>query len=133
VRITKQKKIIVSVLSKREDHPTATELYSEVKEIIPKISLGTVYRNLDLLTKKGMIQVIDVAGKEKRYDPKKEKHYHFKCLSCGALEDIPVAIKPPEVDIHDAWFDGRVVEGFTLEMIGLCPDCAAKRSDSGDA
>lgn len=126
-RNTRQKEIVLSVLKERCDHPTAQEIYEAVRMELPRISLGTVYRNLEVLSENGTIRKIDAAGREKRYDANRVRHFHFRCLNCGKVEDIPVSLSPPSGNLSDPWFSDRKVYGFSLEMTGLCPGCTLKR------
>jgi len=130
VRLTEQKRIILATLREREDHPSAEILYELVREKMPNISLGTVYRNLERFVQKGLAQRI-VTDRERRYDPIVTPHFHFRCERCGSIEDVPVEIPLPDYDRGHPWFRDRRISGFAMEVYGLCPDCVRKRA--GDA
>lgn len=122
-RMTKQRKTILKVLKNTDSHPTADEIYEEVKKEIPNISLGTVYRNLNLLADKGKIIVINYANDQSHYDGNTENHYHFRCNNCGDVFDL-------ELDLLDKKVNNKVenntnfkVENHRLEFYGLCPSC----------
>jgi len=68
LKMTKQRRVIVEELKKLKTHPTATLIYELVRKRLPRISLGTVYRNLDLLAEAGIIQKLETAGTQKRFD-----------------------------------------------------------------
>ena len=87
-RITRQRRIIIEELRSLPGHPTASELYEAVRRRLPNISLATVYRNLELMTVKGLIQRIVVDSRLKRFDANPEVHYHARCIRCGAIRDI---------------------------------------------
>jgi Fur family transcriptional regulator, ferric uptake regulator len=127
VRMTKQRQMILELLREREDHPSADDVYTLVREQIPKISLGTVYRNLEFLAERGYIQKFDFGG-QKRFDPKTAIHYHFCCLECGKVEDIPFMLDAPQLDKNDPWVEKRVIQKVRLEYQGLCPVCAGNNS-----
>lgn len=127
MRMTKQRQMILELLREREDHPGADDVYAMVREQIPKISLGTVYRNLEFLVERGYIQKLDFGG-QKRFDPKITSHYHFCCLGCGGVEDIPCSLDAPRLDENDPWVKDRVIQKVRLEFHGLCPACAGKNS-----
>jgi Fur family ferric uptake transcriptional regulator len=91
MRMTKQRRLILDELRKKNDHPTADILYDRVRKHMPRISLGTVYRNLEILTALGEIQTLELSGTQKRYDGIPGKHYHIRCLHCGRLDDAPIA------------------------------------------
>ncbi|OFZ54045.1 MAG: hypothetical protein A2328_02895, partial [Bdellovibrionales bacterium RIFOXYB2_FULL_36_6] len=88
--MTKQRQIILNILRSLHSHPTADDLYMLARKEMPNISLGTVYRNLNLLAEKGDIIAIQHAGQRKRFDGNHNPHYHFKCLSCGGVYDLPI-------------------------------------------
>ena len=87
-RNTPQRRVILEELQKTSSHPTAAELYAKVRRRLPRISLGTVYRNLDLLAEMGKIQKLDLAGGETRFDGNPEPHCHMRCVRCGRVDDL---------------------------------------------
>ena len=78
-RVTRQRRVILEELRKLTSHPTAPALYEVVRRRLPRISLGTVYRNLELLARAGFIQRLDLQGAEARFDGNPEHHYHVRC------------------------------------------------------
>ncbi len=86
---SKQRDTIYSLLKKVKYHPTADELYLEVKKLLPKVSLATVYRNLEQLEQHGLIKLLP--GKVKRYDGNIEVHQHLSCPKCGEICDTEIA------------------------------------------
>ncbi len=120
--ITKQRQVILEELKNSASHPTADEVFLMVRQRLPRISLGTVYRNLELLSENGMIQKLDWSGRQKRYDGNFESHYHIRCLSCGRVEDV--MIKPFSVveKTFRAVSDYKII-GHRLEVLGLCATC----------
>ena len=82
-RMTRQRAVILEELRKVKTHPTADELYSIVRERLPRISLGTVYRNLDFLADTGEIRRLEAAGTTKRFDGDISWHQHVRCIHCG--------------------------------------------------
>ena len=87
-RMTKQRKQILEVLKNTNTHPTADEIYEEVKKEIPNISLGTVYRNLNVLSEMDEIMILDYGSSYSRFDGNPKNHYHFKCEQCGKVFDL---------------------------------------------
>jgi Fur family ferric uptake transcriptional regulator len=121
-RMTVQRTIILEELGKLRTHPTADELYRIVRRRLPKISLGTVYRNLEILSASGRIQKLEVPGTMKRFDGNTDIHNHIRCISCGAVSDIQTggAISLPEIpDL----VEGYRVLGCRLDLVGICPRC----------
>jgi Fur family ferric uptake transcriptional regulator len=128
LRMTRQRQAILEELRNADWHPTADEVYERVRRRLPRISLGTVYRNLEILSESGMIRKLDFGGAKKRFDSKLEDHYHVRCISCGRVEDIPVK---PLTMIQDAFNDVRDYQiiGHQLVLIGLCPVCKKREQD----
>jgi Fur family ferric uptake transcriptional regulator len=121
-RNTRQRTVILDQLRQSTSHPTATELYDLVRRRLPKISLGTVYRNLDLLARLGMIQRLETAGTETRFDGTVRPHDHVRCLGCGRIDDL--AGPPLELSLENYHEPaGYRVLGHRLELVGLCPKC----------
>jgi Fur family ferric uptake transcriptional regulator len=123
MRMTKQRLLILEELRSRNNHPTADSIYERVRKKMPKISLGTVYRNLEILTCLGEIQTLELSGSQKRYDGVPHKHYHIRCLHCGRVDDAPIA---PLQQLEDALYEATVytIMGHRLEFMGLCPECS---------
>ncbi len=125
MRETKQRRIILEELKKHMDHPGADELYHEVRKVLPRISLGTVYRNLDLLSECGVIRKLEYGSGQKRFDPNPQPHCHFRCVKCGSVKDLPFEIEVPEPDKNHPWLKTRKILGANLEYYGLCTECMA--------
>jgi Fur family transcriptional regulator, ferric uptake regulator len=127
-RNTPQRRVILEELQRMASHPTAIELYEVVRRRLPKVSLGTVYRNLDLLAQAGAIRRLDFSGAEARFDGSVTPHDHIRCLRCGRLDDIgTVPLAQSSRFAND--FRGYKVLGHRLEFIGICPRCQAQPDD----
>jgi len=134
-RMTLQRKTILDILKQTKSHPSADEIYELVRKQLPRISLGTVYRNLEVLAKMGMIQKLELGGTIKKFDWNPNKHYHIRCLICGQVDDAPIA---PLNKLEDKLYGSTVfsIIGHRLEFEGFCPDCTkkeAKKIDLQDA
>ncbi|UCD33892.1 MAG: transcriptional repressor [Desulfobacterales bacterium] len=125
--MTQQRKTILDVLKKTKSHPSADEIYEIVKQKLPRISLGTVYRNLEVLSELGMIQVLELSGSLKRFDWDPNKHYHIRCIRCDRVENAPIA---PMRQLENDLYESTVFEivGHNLEFTGLCPRCTENMS-----
>lgn len=121
MRLTKQRKVILDALCSVDTHPTADQIYEMVRQKLPKISLGTVYRNLEILSELGVIKKIETAGQQRRYDGNTAPHWHIYCLSCGKVADVSVEFKP--VDVQEVKVPGFQVLKFRGEFVGICKDC----------
>lgn len=131
LKLTEQRRVILEELRKNRTHPTADEIYQCVRKRLPKISLGTVYRNLEILTGAGLITKLELAGTPKRFDGITESHYHVRCMSCGRVDDVPVeSIALLERSLRTLT-DYEIVS-HRLEFIGLCPDCRQEVRDVSD-
>lgn len=122
-RRTRQRELILETLRSVTSHPTADEIYGMVREKMPRISMGTVYRNLDLLTHSGEIRCLVHAGLQKRFDGNPEQHWHVRCRSCGRLGDARAACAFHPHAPGDVTADGFTIESMTMEFTGLCGSC----------
>lgn len=123
LRMTQQRKVILEELRKMDNHPSADEVYEMVRLRLPRVSLGTVYRNLEVLSDLGEIQRLELSGSLKRFDWNPQKHYHIRCLSCNRVDDAPIA---PLNQLENELYEATVFEiiGHNLEFTGLCPECS---------
>ncbi|MEA1949855.1 MAG: transcriptional repressor [Planctomycetota bacterium] len=124
-RSTVQRRVILEELEKSENHPTASELYEIVRQRLSDISLGTVYRNLVLLSDLGIIQKLEFCGSETRFDGRCEDHYHIQCVDCGRVNDLhglpgDLSIKLPTED------NDFLITGHRLVFYGICGKCQQK-------
>ncbi|WP_028317675.1 Fur family transcriptional regulator [Desulfobulbus elongatus] len=121
-RLTTQRQIILEELSKVKTHPTASELYDMVRKRLPRIGLGTVYRNLELMAEHGMILKIEVGGTQKRFDATTDSHYHIRCSICGKVDDIDVPVIH-ELVAQAAASSSYLILGHHVEFTGICRNC----------
>ncbi len=96
-----------------------------VRARLPRISLGTVYRNLEILSRLGMIHKLELGGIQKRFDGKKQDHYHLRCLRCGRIDDVPMEPQTVLEESVEGLTDYKVL-GHRLEFVGLCLTCREK-------
>lgn len=120
--MTCQRRTILAELRKIPCHPTADALYQRVRRRLPHISLGTVYRNLELLSRQGELMVIDQAGGQRHYDGNPKPHFHARCERCGCVADVK-SVEPEALlsSVTDA--AGFKLSGVRLEFVGLCDKC----------
>lgn len=121
-RNTRQRRVVLEELRKVTSHPTAAELFDLTRRRMPGISLGTVYSNLELLSRTGVIRKLEISGSAARFDGNTNRHCHVHCVRCGRVDDV-----------HDVPADlmklgGRDVGdyeilGCYLGFIGICPEC----------
>lgn len=122
IKYSKQREVIKTNLANRYDHPTAETVYLDVKNEFPNISLGTVYRNLSLLTELGEIQKISTCMGPDRFDGNPAQHYHFLCRKCGCVMDIDLENQDYLDNAASEVFPGSI-EGHSVQFYGVCPEC----------
>jgi Fur family ferric uptake transcriptional regulator len=131
-RKTQQRQVILEELQKLKTHPTASALYTHVRARLPKISLGTVYRNLEMLNRLGLVKKFEFGGGEARYDGAIQNHDHVRCINCSRLEDVstpPLDLKGYEAND----LGGYKILGHRFEYLGLCPECQAEEQKNNEA
>jgi len=120
--MTRQRRVILAEINSPGQHPTADAVYQRVRKLLPNISLGTVYRNLEILSQTGMVRKLHIGSEQRRYEKTQDHHYHAHCVKCGMISDIP---SDPFGDIdktarENSGFD---ISGHELVFEGLCPKC----------
>lgn len=123
---SRQREAIVSFLKNRKDHPTADAVYQEIRQDIPNISLGTVYRNLSLLADRGDILRLSCDGKVDRFDADITPHYHFICKNCGCVKDIIIPYNKTMDNLAESNFDGTITS-HSLLFEGYCKECCIQK------
>lgn len=119
IPMTVQRRIVLEEMMKRNDHPTAEELYTTLRA---HISLATIYRTLETLTQNHLLIEHSQGKNSSRYELSKGTHYHVICLKCKKMEDVfGISIQSLEEEI--AKLTGYRVEKHRLDVYGLCPDC----------
>jgi len=121
-RSTRQRRAVREVLGRLPGHPTASEIYAAVRRRLPHISLGTVYRDLEVLVDEGEAVKLPAPGKEARFDDNCRPHAHIRCVVCGRLQDLKrSALGWPARRIRRlAGF--QVIEA-RVDLRGICPEC----------
>ena len=119
-RYSRQRELIYEALRQTEQHPTAEMIYQWLKPANPSLSLGTVYRNLNLLADEGAIR--RMAFPVERYDAKTMPHPHFSCDQCGAVYDLHLHYDA-ELDRQALLASGHDVTGHEVVFHGICTKC----------
>lgn len=125
-RQTKQREAILRLLRETTSHPTADQIYDDVRKEMPNISKGTVYRNLKVLQEMGLVSELNLNGTVSRFEVKQKSHYHFRCERCGRVFDIDEPVDK-ELDRRVARRKGLKISHHQLEFRGLCQDCQLQR------
>ncbi len=118
---SKQRETMLNILRSTTSHPTANDIYIEMRKNDPKISLGTVYRNLAMLTEHGIILRLDTEHNSVHYDGCVEPHYHFVCNGCGKVIDLDIEPINADKQINEKY--GCNISSHTLIFYGTCKEC----------
>lgn len=122
LKMTPQRRAIVSYLAETDIHPTAEEVFTEVNDRFPMTSRATVYNTLNLLVDAHLVSIVEENG-VKRFDSNLEPHHHFICTACGDVEDIePGAISSTSI-LNPG---GRKTTSVEITLRGLCARCAGR-------
>ncbi|HEX7117497.1 MAG TPA: transcriptional repressor [Longimicrobiales bacterium] len=122
-RFTEQRAAVYRHLLGTERHPTADDVFTAVRAEIPDISLATVYKSLETLVGCGLAVKLTYGDGSARYDGRTDPHPHARCLTCGAVLDVPGKLEPEALERLGP-VDGFAVEGYRLELVGHCSGCA---------
>jgi Fe2+ or Zn2+ uptake regulation protein len=123
-RLTPQREAVYDYLRRVHDHPTAEEVYLAVKPRIPRVSLATVYKALELLVGSGLASKFTYGNAASRYDIRTDLHSHARCLRCGCVRDLEVA--PDRRWVARIKMPGFRVTDFRFELLGQCAACRTR-------
>lgn len=126
VNYSKQREIILDTLKENVVHPTAEYLYEKIKSKDPKISLATLYRNLNQLTQNGIIKKIDGLETSSHFDHNTHKHYHFICSKCHRVFDISADVAPDLIEKTENT-TGFEIQSHDIVFTGICKECKNKQ------
>jgi Fur family transcriptional regulator, peroxide stress response regulator len=124
IRNTKQRKMLLQLLCSTDSHPNAFWLYDRLKPEFPNISLSTVYRNLGILEKQGMLLRLPCISYD-RYDGNTEMHTHFLCRSCEKVYDLDT--EGVERQILGSFEGKHDVKGCNIIFHGVCEECKSNK------
>lgn len=121
-RSTAQLVATYDAVARSKDHPTAEQVLERVRRRVPRVSLGTVYRNLEKLRQQGRIRMVRLAGGGAHYDAVMEEHDHFTCERCGTVTDLEGPRRRSTANLKGM---GYVVRWQTTAVYGICRECNA--------
>jgi Fe2+ or Zn2+ uptake regulation protein len=124
-KLTPQRLEIIKLLSHDRSHPGAMDILRKVRQIMPQISMSTVYYTLDMLKKEGLIRELEFYDRDNRYDVNELNHVNLICRRCGKIEDFTEAV-PFSSEMIEAQTGFRPV-GMRFEYYGYCRKCQGKR------
>lgn len=119
---SRQRERIYSLLCNTDTHPTANWIYDEIKKDFNNLSMGTVYRNINILIDQKKVQRLEAGSSFDRFDGNVETHYHFICETCGKIEDLHHEVCSELNSIVNAK-TGFQVEKHRLDFYGICSSC----------
>jgi len=122
VRRTRQREIVLELVRSTMDHPTADWVYRQARRRLPRISLGTVYRNLKRLAEEGLIREVHEGTQGTRFDGNTGEHHHVRCVACGRVNDLPLSVDTRREEAAARALNYRIL-GHHVEIQGLCPQC----------
>ena len=123
-RVTPQRRAIIQVLLDDHSHPTAEQVLTRVRNVMPDLSPATVYNTLHELEEIGMVQGLDLGLGERHYDIETDHHAHLVCIECGRVEDAPYDTSlAPLLPEHAHGF--QVID-YSIIFRGYCPACGSK-------
>jgi len=125
LKYSHQREAIMDYLKSTVDHPTADEVYNHIRESIPNISLGTVYRNLNQLAAAGKLLRLTCDGKIDHFDACTSPHYHFLCNTCGRVSDLHMPMDN-ELLSRAREFTPNKVTDVSIMFSGICTHCLSK-------
>lgn len=127
-RNTKQRQAILDAIEGQGGHLTAEEIYNAVKRRHPRLSLGTVYRNLRVLAEQGFVRELDFGMAITYFETVKDTHYHLVCRLCGGIADVEIELERKLMALvaHASGTDGFQIEQHRLDFVGVCKTCQAK-------
>jgi Fur family peroxide stress response transcriptional regulator len=123
-RITPQRIAIVDYLLKTEDHPSADLIHRVVRKRYPMVSLSTIYKTLDLLKEKKLVNEIEVEG-ETRFDAHTDEHVNLVCMKCGRIDDLDEE-SLREIQVKAAKKSKYLILKSNFELHGYCSSCKSK-------
>ncbi len=125
LKYTKTRQAIFDFLRRTSSHPTAEDVFNEVKRKLPGISYATVYNALNLFSEQGLIKVVSTLEDKKHFDGNLSPHLHLICLECGKIEDLPYEDQSLVRKLQET---GWLFRDTAINIYGICPSCRKKKS-----
>jgi Fur family ferric uptake transcriptional regulator len=122
-RVTTQRQAVLKIIQEHEGHLSADEIYNLARDEVPRLSLSTVYRTLDLLKELDLVTELHLAGDHYRYEAQCGRHQHLVCLGCGKVIEFQCshcAAMHKELSVQH----GFAIRSTRVELLGYCKECA---------
>ena len=123
-RYTEQRAAVFRLVARSRVHPTAEDVFLEVRNEVPGISLATVYKSLETLVSCGLAKKLTPPDGSARFCGRTEPHHHARCLACGSVADVAGELADPEIAALRLQANGFHLVGYELELTGYCSNCA---------
>jgi Fur family peroxide stress response transcriptional regulator len=131
IRITPQRQEMISILKKSKQHWTAEEIFNELGRQFSSVSITTVYNNLKLFVKMGIVEELQFGEGLSKFEWKGEEHYHIICSSCGKIEDFYYP-QLKEVEAFAQDLSKFKIKNHQLQFYGICNDCLGRDRKAGE-
>lgn len=131
-RMTRQRRVVLETVRSIMNHPSVDTVYERVRRRLPRISLATVYRNLEVLAGQGHLLKVESAGHRMRFDHNTHSHHHIVCVACGRLDDVPaerITVRERKAEGEEGY---RILD-YRVEFRGYCPECAKSAPEAEPA
>jgi len=122
MRSSRQRDVVLETVRSTFEHPTAEWIFRMTRKRLPRVGLGTVYRNLKALVDEGLIREVRSADEAVRYDGNTGEHYHIRCVSCDRVSDLPVSVDRT-IEQRARYATNYAIMGHEVEVRGVCPGC----------
>lgn len=129
LKLTPQRLAILNLLEGNLNHPSAEEIYNQLKPQYPSLSLATVYNTLEILAGAGELQEVRIKSDKRHFDPNSAPHGHFLCRNCESIYDLDSGSFEIKAPFN---VNGYQVEECTLYFYGICPKCQAAEKNKGN-
>ena len=131
LKYSRQREAVLNYLRSTKSHPTAEKVYSTVRKEFPRVSLGTIYRNLSLLAERGEILRFSCGDGVEHFDAVTRPHNHFICRQCGSIIDIEEKVVESMGEPAEENFSGKI-ESYEIYFHGVCEQCLSKNKNKGE-
>ncbi|MFQ5428496.1 MAG: Fur family transcriptional regulator [Thermodesulfobacteriota bacterium] len=121
-KLTPQRLAILKYLEGNRDHPSAEEIFSDLKETNPTLSFATVYNTVQALIGRGELCELSIDPERRRFDPDASPHHHIRCTSCGRIDDVMVDYSA-SLELPDDVLNDFEVEANHVDFFGVCNNC----------
>ena len=125
---SKQRERMLELLRQTQIHPTADWLYQQLKKEFSSLSMGTVYRNLNILVEQNLIQKLPFGSTHDRYEAQKSPHYHLVCEACGCVHDFNMPLYT-EINEQAQKMSGFDISRHRIDFFGTCEKCQSKNNN----